>query len=273
VRKSVLSRLPKIVLALLIQFFVLGILAIGVWVVHYWIAPPYPLWLLVGLQGLLAAVLSCKLGLPCWWRWIQFFLPVGLYLGISFQLGGIWALVGFLLLYLVFFNASKERVPLYLSNDTTREALKTLAEKYQEVRFLDLGSGLGGTVAFMSQLPNVERADGVETAPLPYLLSKILTTLKGGEIYWMSLWKADLSQYNLVYAFLSPEPMPKLWHKVITEMQSGAIFVTNSFAVPDVKPTEIWELEDSRQTKLFIYQIEDEGQVASALKLSALQTG
>ena len=262
-----LNRLPKIVLALLIQGLALAILAGGVWVMHYWIAPPYPLWVLVIVQGILAAILSCRLGLPCWWRWIQFFLPVGLFYALSYQVDAWWALVAFVMLFLVFFNASGERVPLYLSNNTTRAALKKLIEPLNHVRFIDLGSGLGGTVAFMAQQPNVEVSEGVETAPIPYLISKVVTAIKGGKIYWKSLWKVNLSYYNVVYAFLSPEPMPKLWHKVVTEMQPGAIFISNSFPVPEVDPTEIWELEDARKTKLFIYQLAEDGEVAKSLNL------
>lgn len=262
-----LNRLPRIVLALLIQGLALGVLAIVVWVMHYFIAPPYPLWVLVVAQGGLAAVLSCKLGLPCWWRWIQFLLPVGLFYALSYQVDAWWALVAFVVLFLVFFNAYGERVPLYLSNETTRVALKQLIEPVPSVRFMDLGSGLGGTVAFMAQQPNVEVAEGVETAPLPYLASKVVTAVKGGKIYLKSLWKVDLSQYNVVYAFLSPEPMPKLWHKVMMEMQPGTIFISNSFSVPEVDPTEIWALEDGRKTKLFIYQMAEEGEVAKTLCL------
>jgi len=262
-----LQRLPKIFLALLIQGLALAILALGVWLMQYVVAPPYPLWGLAIVQGLLAAFLSCRLGLPCWWRWIQFLLPVGLFYSLEAQVEAWWALVVFVGLFLIFFNALGERVPLYLSNETTREALKKLVSSMRSVKFIDLGSGLGGTVAFMAQQPNVEVSEGVETAPIPYLISKMVTAFKGGRILWRSLWRVDLSQYQVVYAFLSPDPMPKLWHKVITEMRPGTIFVTNSFAVPDVEPTEVWELEDSRKTKLFIYQLTEEGGVAQSLNL------
>lgn len=167
-----MKRVPKIVLALLIQGLALLILAAVVKGASYWVTPPYPLWALAVAQGVLAAFLSCRLGLPCWWRLIQFGLPVGLYFGLHFQINPWWALLIFVVLWMIFFNAIKERVPLYLTNSTTRQALKKLIKRRQQVRFLDLGCGLGGNVVFMSQLVNVERADGVETAPIPYLVSK-----------------------------------------------------------------------------------------------------
>ncbi len=252
-----MKRLPKIVLALLIQGLALLILAGVVQALSYWVAPPYPFWALAVAQGVLAAFLSCRLGLPCWWRLIQFSLPVGLYLGLHFQINPWWALLIFAVLWMIFFNAIKERVPLYLTNGTTRQALKKLIKRQQQVRFLDLGCGLGGNVVFMSQLVNVERSDGVETAPIPYLMAKLFTLLRGGNVFAMDLWKSQLAYYDVVYAFLSPEPMPKLWQKVVSEMHPDAIFVSNSFAVPEVEPSEIWELDDRRKTKLYLYRMQD----------------
>lgn len=245
--------MPRILVALLAQAFALGLLAGLVTLAPHVIAPPYPFWVLVMVQGVLAAFLSCRMGLPCWWRWIQFGLPVGLYWGLQLEINPLWALAIFVVIWLIFSNAIKERVPLYLTNATTREALKKLARKKRNVRFLDLGCGLGGNVVFMAQQPNIERSDGVETAPLPYLVSKFYTLLRGGNVYAMDLWDTDLSAYEVVYAFLSPEPMPKLWQKVLAEMTEGSVFVSNSFAIPDVEPSEVWELSDKRKTQLYLY--------------------
>lgn len=250
-----MPKIPKIFIALFIQLAVLLCLALGVYFAPLLVEPPYPYWLLVVIQGGLAALVSCKFGLPCWWRWIQFFIPVGLYVGMLAQFNPLWALALFVLVWLVFANAFKERVPLYLTNETTRQALKTLVKRKRNVRFLDLGCGLGGNVAYMAQQKAVVESHGVETAPLPYLISKVITLLRGGQTFAMDLWKTELAYYDVVYAFLSPEPMPKLWLKVSEEMHPGSVFISNSFAVPGIEPAEIWELSDSRQTKLYIYRL------------------
>lgn len=250
-----MQKLPKIVLAMLIQVLVLFVVAVGVYLAPAIVNPPYPYWLLVFIQASLAALVSCKLGLPCWWRWIQFFIPIGLYLGVLFKFDPIWALVIFIVVWLVFANAFKERVPLYLTNSTTREALKNLVKRKRRIRFLDLGCGLGGNVAYMSQLKQVAESHGVETAPLPYVVSKLVTVFRGGQTFAMDLWKTELAYYDVVYAFLSPEPMPQLWKKVKEEMLPGSVFVSNSFAVPGIEPSEVWELSDRRKTILYIYQL------------------
>ncbi len=247
------TRLPKIFLALFIQLMVFAVIVLGVMLAPYVTAPPYSYPLLVLIQAVLAATVSCRLGLPCWWSWIQFFIPIGLYVGLLVEFNPLWALGVFALIWLVFSNALTERVPLYLTNATTRQALKRLVKPQKNQRFLDLGCGLGGNVVFMSQQANITESHGVETAPIPYLLSKIYTLTRGGHTYAMDMWKADLSYYDVVYAFLSPEPMPKLWQKVKEEVSPGSVFISNSFAIPDVTPTEVWELSDGRQTMLYIY--------------------
>ena len=249
------ASMPKIFLALLIQLVVLLVIACALLLAPYFITPPYSYPLLVLIQASTAAAISCRLGLPCWWRWIQFFIPIGLYIGLLVEFNPLWALVGFALIWLVFSNSLTERVPLYLTNSTTRDALKKLVKPQKNQTFLDLGCGLGGNVVFMSQQANVRESHGVETAPIPYLLSKIYTLLRGGRTYAMDMWKTDLSYYDVVYAFLSPEPMPKLWQKVKEEMHPGSVFISNSFAIPDIAPTEIWELSDRRQTTLYIYRL------------------
>ena len=275
--------MSKVLRAFAIQLGVFAILTVGVSLMPHLIHPPYPIWGLVLIQAVLAASVSCKLGLPCWWRWIQFLIPWGLFIAFELEVNPWIGLAAFVVLWLVFANASKERVPLYLTNTTTRQALSALIEQQfvqkhtsddsddydqtqpnvrdgelhqpKPVCFMDLGCGLGGNVVFMAQQPEVEFSTGVETAPIPYLLARLFSRLKGGEVLAQDLWKTSLRDYNFVYAFLSTEPMPRLWQKIQAEMQPGSVFVSNSFAVPDIDPSEIWELSDPRQTRLFIYYL------------------
>ncbi|MBD3775531.1 MAG: hypothetical protein IE920_00185 [Thiotrichales bacterium] len=248
----------KLFRALLLQFVALSVLAIAVYLLRHVFTPPYSVWVLVLMQAGLAAALSWRL--PVWWRWIQFLLPLGLYGASLLQVNPWLSLLIFVLLWLVFANVNKERVPLYLTNSVTRQALKVLAEERfgqqgVQQRFVDLGCGLAGNVVYMSRLPQIEHSLGVETAPLPYFISRLHVWWRGGEVRAQDLWKTDLSGFDVVYAFLSPEPMPKLWHKVQQEMRAGSVFVSNSFAVPGVEPSQVWELSDRRQTRLYLYEI------------------
>jgi hypothetical protein len=215
------------------------------------------------LQGLIAASITRILGLARWWLLIAFLFPLAM--GTALLIGNLpaWPFgIAFLLLALVFSNTTRGRIPLYLTNTETTSVLKDLMRDRGASRMLDLGCGLGGVVRALDG--EGRRAGGVENAPAVYLAAKLLSTLSGrGDIRRGDLWKTDVSQEDVVYAFLSPAPMAALWQKLSTEMKPGSLFVSNSFAVPDVDPDEIWELQDGRKTKLFLYPIGNaDGEIA-----------
>lgn len=207
------------------------------------------------LQGVLAALICSLLKLPRWWLLIAFLFPLAM--GSALLVGNLpaWPFgLAFLVLALVFSNTTRGRVPLYLTNAETASVLKDLMRDRGASRVLDLGCGLGGVVRALDG--EDQKASGVENAPAVYLAARFLSAVTGrGDIRRGDLWKMDVSQEDVVYAFLSPAPMAALWQKLSTEMKPGSLFVSNSFAVPDVDPDEIWELSDSRKTRLFLYPI------------------
>jgi hypothetical protein len=56
------------------------------------------------------------------------------------------------------------------------------------------------------------------------------------DIKWGDFWNADLARHDVVYAYLSPAVMPRLWRKAQREMRPGTLLVSNSFTVPGVAP-------------------------------------
>ena len=78
---------------------------------------------------------------------------------------------------------------------------------------------------------------GIEAAPAPFAFSR----WRGRFTHNLSLLRADfwqhpLAGYDVVYAFLSPVPMPELWAKARREMAPGSLLISNSFAIPNVNP-------------------------------------
>jgi hypothetical protein len=80
------------------------------------------------------------------------------------------------------------------------------------------------------------------------LLSKIQRG--AAQILRQDIWSTDLVREDMVYAFLSTEPMPALYRQGETEMKPGSLLVSNSFPAPDVEPDEVWELPDRRKTQI-----------------------
>jgi hypothetical protein len=240
-------------LALFIQLMVFVSLSLSLPYLAQWIIPPYhPLWIVFAQAGLVLIV-SFVAKMPYWWLWIQALLPIGLFAGLSqtyvpFYAFGVLAL----LLMLVFSNVLGERVPLYLSNRITHRALSLLVMERHIKTAVDLGSGLGGVVRALAA-SGVD-ATGVEFSPVLAVLSNAICRLVGkGHVIRGDMWQQDLSRYDLVYVFLSPVPMPAIWQKAQVEMRVGSVLVSNSFAVSDVEPDDVWVLADGRETQLFIY--------------------
>jgi hypothetical protein len=213
------------------------------------------LWL-AGVDGLLALALSGVLRLPVWWLPIQALFVPSLVLALRLDIPPAVYLGGFVLSWLVFRSNPGERVPLYLTNRATWEAVAELLPERDGFAFVDLGCGLGGGLAFLAERNPAGQFVGVESAPLPFLLARWrVRRLANCKIRFGDLHGEDLSRYDAVYAFLSPDPMPALWRKARREMRPGSLFISNSFEVPGIEPDRTVVLSDGRRTRLLIWRM------------------
>lgn len=216
----------------------------------------YP-WAVASIQGASSAIASQRLGAANWWQAIHLcFAPLAL-LASMLNLPPFAWLGGFLLLLLVFWRTDVSQVPLYLTNNTAAAALVPLLPK--EPRFVaDLGCGDGRVLRHLArQRPDCEFV-GYEHAPLTWLFARLMSaSLDNVHIRYGSFWDVPLAPYDLVYAFLSPAPMPRLWEKVCAEMRPGCQLVSNSFSIPEVDPRATIEVNDRRKTLFFLYEITD----------------
>lgn len=209
------------------------------------------------LQGVLAAAIGWRLGLSRWWLWINLaFLPA-LLLVQRADLPAWLFLLGFVLLLLINWNSLRERVPLYLSGHKAQQRLQQcLSELEPPLRFVDLGCGTAGTLLQLARQFPRGRFVGVETAPLLFVVAWLRCLFQENcSIRYRSLWRVDLSQFDVVYCFLSPVPMPRLWAKAQAEMRAGSRLVSNTFEIPGVPADRLLEVDQGRQTALLIWQI------------------
>lgn len=193
---------------------------------------------------------------PVWWRFIHLlFLPLAWAVS-RFAVDPAWFLGGFALLALVYRGAAGERVPLYLSNAATATRLAGLMRERGATTLADIGAGVGSIAISVARQNAATTVFAVENAPLTWAVGRALVALNRlPNVTWRfgSLWHTDLGRFDMVYAFLSPEPMPALWQKARAEMRPGTLLVSNSFAVPDQEPSAVIAVADRRQTRLFCY--------------------
>ena len=206
----------------------------------------------IGGVALLIARLSRQ---PWWWQVIHaLFAPLAW--GVSaLAIDPGWFLLALILMLLIYRGAITSRIPLYFSNSETATALAELIPDRPGTRFVDLGAGIGSVLRPLAKARPRAQLTGVENAPATWLIGHLRTAgLANCDWRWGNIWQLDLTSYEVVYAFLSPEPMPELWAKVQREMVSGSLFISNSFAVPGVEASAIVEVDDGRQTQLYCYR-------------------
>lgn len=192
-------------------------------------------------QGAAAAALGCAAALPGWWTVLNFvFVPL-LVAALSLTPDARWPAGAFTVLVAVYGGTLSGRVPLFLSGRAAIDAVAALLPRSGAFSFLDVGAGVGTALAALSRSPGCGRYHGVERALLPFLIARVRQWLAGGAFHvtWGDLWAADLSHHDVVYAYLSPVPMARLWKKAVREMRPGALFVSNSFAVPGAEPDAV----------------------------------
>lgn len=125
-----------------------------------------------------------------------------------------------------------------------------LAEIKPGQTVIDLGSG-AGRLLFLSAQKGAN-AIGYELNPFLIFLTRLIIRVKGlkGQIKVInhSIYSADLSQADVVLAFLMPGPMKKLAPKFIRELKPGAKVVSYSFSWPGKEPSQ-------KVGKIFVYEI------------------
>ena len=190
------------------------------------------------LQGVVAASLGRAVGMEVWWLPLHALFAPGLVWSLELGLPPAYALAAFCLLLSVYWSVSRSRVPLFLSSQAASEAVAKLLPLEGSFNFLDLGSGLGGVLASLARARPAGRYYGIESAPVPFLLSRLRAALgaRSFSVSWGDFKDLDLGRYDVVYVYLSPAAMGDLWRKARREMRSGGLLISNSFAVPGVTP-------------------------------------
>jgi hypothetical protein len=201
-------------------------------------ATPVPLVAVAACAGAAAAAFGARLGLPRWWRVIHGALPPAAWAALTLDIGPAWYLGAFALTLLVFGAAAGGAVPLYLSSRHDIAALCDLIPDGAPVRVLDAGCGVGSVLAGVRARRPRAVLEGLECSLLPWLAAWLRAggRRRGWRVQWGSFWRRDLSRYDLVYVFLSPAPMARVWDKARREMRPGTLLVSNRFVVPGVAP-------------------------------------
>ena len=249
-------RLPA-VQALIMQ----GLAAVFVWlslVSWGWLvsSEPVSIGVAVLLQGTMAALLARWRNLAVWWWLIQFLFPVALFLVLALHLPPSLFLIAFLLFLVLYWHTFRTQVPYYPSTVAVWKAVEQLLPTDHAIRVVDVGSGLGGFVLDMSSKRQDSEIIGIELAPLPWFISWVRARFSQSRAQFIraDYTDFDFSQFDVVFAYLSPAVMTALWDKAHAEMRPGSLLLSNEFVIEDHAPDLVIQTEQMR-TPLYAWYI------------------
>ena len=200
---------------------------------------------LVVLQSIIASGLACGFGMTTWWRWIHFFFPLALWVMSISQIPSTYYLFGFVITLALYWTTFKTQVPFYPSSPNVWKTLARLMHQHskaqQSLRMIDIGSGIGDMSMYIAKTRGKDIVEGIEIAPLPWLVSRVRAKLKQSRAKFIlgNYQNLDFANYDIVFAYLSPAAMPQLWEKASNEMRAGSLLVSLEFEIPDVPCSKV----------------------------------
>ncbi|WP_254258565.1 class I SAM-dependent methyltransferase [Methylovorus sp. MM2] len=194
---------------------------------------------IVLLQAILSAGMSYLLQMAVWWRYIHFIFPFSVFLLSFWAIPNSVYLWGFLISAGLFWSTFRTQVPFYPSRPIVWREVDKLLPKSQVIDMVDIGSGIGDLLMHLAASRPESRFLGIEIAPLPWLVSKVRGWLRHSPaIFKLGDYESlDFSKFDVVFAYLSPAAMPKLWEKASKEMRKETLLISYEFDIAGITPS------------------------------------
>ena len=227
------------VMALMIQSFsllaCLGVSSFSTLILGY----ALPLYVLFLMHGLSAVGLSYYIGMDSWWRYIHVLFPIAVYCALNLHLPQNFFFWGSIISVSLFWTTFKSQVPFYPSGSNVRQQVANLLPLDKRVKLIEIGSGIGDFAMKIAEIRPQSIVSGIEIAPLPWLISVLRSKLKLSRAKFKlgNYYNSDFSQFDVVFAYLSPAAMEALWQKANLEMQAGSMLISHEFPIIDLEPS------------------------------------
>lgn len=134
--------------------------------------------------------------------------------------------------------------------------LLEISLKLNSGAIFELGAGWGTLAfAFAKKYP-ARQVKAYETSWMPYLfccLRKWISPQPNLQIYRLNFFKVPLDDAALVICYLYRGAMLKLKSKFDLELTSGAVILSNTFKLPNVKADYIIHVDDLYSTQIYVY--------------------
>lgn len=261
-RSSAQLRLVPATLAILVQCAALitVILFSGavnlVAVVYFNADLTIPIFALVIMQALIAAVYSYLFGMANWWRWIHLCFPLAVWGMSNWHVPNELYLAGFVISLSLFWTTFRTQVPFFPSRPIVWQQVARLISQDKPVRLIDIGSGLGDMAMHVAKLRLDSHIQGIEIAPLPWVVSYIRAKMRRSTaMFKLGDYRAlDFANYDVIFAYLSPAAMLALWDKAHNEMLPGSMLISLEFEIPGV-PASLCIAGEGHSPAIYVWKI------------------
>ena len=98
----------------------------------------------------------------------------------------------------------------------------------------------------------------IEISPLPWLFMKGVEKLlfvRNMRIERRDMFDVSFREAGVVVCYLHTELLDQLKPKLQSELTSGSLVVSNTYAIPGWTPTETYERDDSYCPQIYVYRI------------------
>jgi 16S rRNA A1518/A1519 N6-dimethyltransferase RsmA/KsgA/DIM1 with predicted DNA glycosylase/AP lyase activity len=143
---------------------------------------------------------------------------------------------------------------------TSNKVKKKLLQHLPDIkagRVVELGAGWGNlAIPLARRYPHLT-IEAYEASWVPYLFLKGFKTLCSTpnlKVIRINFFKISLQPASLCVCYLYPGAMQKLKNKFENELSDEAYVVSNTFSVPQWKPTQEIIVNDLFQTRIFLYK-------------------
>jgi hypothetical protein len=139
------------------------------------------------------------------------------------------------------------------SRNALVEDIRSLKGNCEGLVIYDLGAGWGGLCLWLARAFPKAKITGYEVSPFPYLVARIrqlISFKKNYRICYGDLFKKDISDADIIFAYLSPQHMTRLSPSI----SKGTIVYSQGFEMPGKTPEKVISVRISIERNLYRYR-------------------
>ena len=157
----------------------------------------------------------------------------------------------------IVWSTLKTGISPMMSSSKARQAMLNAISMDEKGALIDLGSGWGTLVIPVAKRHPNKQVIGYELSWFPWMVSVLFKYSLGLDnltLYRKDFKSADLSAASTLVCYLFPGGMVALEEKLKHDVVNNKItIVSNTFALPSYKPTNVIKLKDFYQTPIYVY--------------------